>query len=48
MGTGLRRTVTALGDEAAAEVRRRCDAYVEENGVGEVVTRSRYARAERP
>lgn len=43
MGSGLRRTVAALGDDRAAQVRARCDAYIEDHGVDEVVTRSRYA-----
>ena len=43
MGTGLRRTVAALGDEAAAAVRARCAEYVAERGVTEVLVRSRYA-----
>lgn len=43
MGSGLRRTVTALGRDVAARVRARCDAYVEEHDVREVRTRSRYA-----
>ena len=47
MGSGLRRTVTAIEDAAAAEVRARCDAYIAEHGVHEVVTRSRYAIATR-
>lgn len=45
MGSGLRRTVTALGEEKSAVVRRRCDAYIEEQGVNELVMRSRYAVA---
>ena len=47
MGSGLRRTVTAIGEEAAAEVRARCDAYVAAEGVNEVVSRTRYAIAAR-
>ena len=43
MGSGLRRTVAAVGPEAAAAVRARCDAYVEQEGVQEVLVRSRYA-----
>lgn len=43
MGSGLRRTVSALGKDLAARVRARCDAYIENERVDEVVTRSRYA-----
>jgi hypothetical protein len=42
-GSGLRRTVTALGPELSHEVRVRCDAYIEREGIDRVVTRSRYA-----
>jgi ubiquinone/menaquinone biosynthesis C-methylase UbiE len=45
MGSGLRRTVTAIGDEAAARVRRKCAAYVEQQGVTVVLNRTRYAVA---
>jgi ubiquinone/menaquinone biosynthesis C-methylase UbiE len=45
MGSGLRRTVQAIGDQAAAEVRVRCNAYISENAVTEVVSRTRYAVA---
>jgi ubiquinone/menaquinone biosynthesis C-methylase UbiE len=47
MGSGLRRAVASLGREGAAAVRRRCDAYIEEHGIREIVTRSRYAVAVR-
>lgn len=43
MGSGLRRTVSAIGEEAAAAVRRAGDALIVARGVGEVVTESRYA-----
>jgi ubiquinone/menaquinone biosynthesis C-methylase UbiE len=43
MGSGLRRTVTVLGDDAGEQVRARCDAYIADHGVTEVVSRSRYA-----
>ena len=45
MGSGLRRTVAALGEEKAVVVCRRCDAYVEEQGVDHLLIRSRYAVA---
>jgi ubiquinone/menaquinone biosynthesis C-methylase UbiE len=47
MGSGLRRTAVALGDDAA-EVRARCDRFVEDNGVDEVVLQAHYALAQRP
>jgi ubiquinone/menaquinone biosynthesis C-methylase UbiE len=43
MGSGLRRTVTCLGHDLAAEVRARCADYIENEGIDQVVTRSRYA-----
>lgn len=45
MGSGLRRTVTEIGEEAAALVRRRCDDYIEDHGVTAVLSVSRYAVA---
>jgi ubiquinone/menaquinone biosynthesis C-methylase UbiE len=45
MGSGLRRTVQAIGPDAAAEVRRRCESHIDEHSVTEVVSRSRYALA---
>jgi ubiquinone/menaquinone biosynthesis C-methylase UbiE len=47
MGSGLRRSVTAIGDAAAAEVRAYCDSYIHQNAVRSVQTRSRYATAVR-
>jgi hypothetical protein len=47
MGSGLRRTITALSSEAAAEVRAMCDRFITEHDVQELVTRSRYAIATR-
>ncbi len=47
MGSGLRRTVTEMGEEAAALVRRRCDDFIEDHGLTEVVSLSRYAVARR-
>jgi glycosyltransferase involved in cell wall biosynthesis len=43
----LRRTVTEIGEEAAALVRRRCDDFIEDHGLTEVVSLSRYAVARR-
>lgn len=48
MGSGLRRTVAAIGPEKAAEVRAFCDAYMTDHDIRDVVLRSRYALAERP
>jgi ubiquinone/menaquinone biosynthesis C-methylase UbiE len=47
MGSGLRRTVTEIGEEAATRVRRRCDDFIEDYDVSEVVSLSRYAVARR-
>ena len=43
MGSGLRRTAVDLGPDLAGQVRARCDRYIEDNGVREVVSRTRYA-----
>jgi hypothetical protein len=40
MGSGLRRTVDALGEAAAKEVRARGEAYISEQAVTEIVNRS--------
>jgi ubiquinone/menaquinone biosynthesis C-methylase UbiE len=45
MGSGLRRTITSLRREEAAEVRARCNRFVEEHRVHEVVLRGHYALA---
>lgn len=45
MGSGLRRTIMSLAPEEAAEVRERCERFVEEHGVHEVVLRGHYALA---
>lgn len=47
MGSGLRHTITTIGEDAAAEVKRRCNAYVEEHRVSSVVSRTHYAVAVR-
>jgi ubiquinone/menaquinone biosynthesis C-methylase UbiE len=43
MGSGLRRTVVELGPDRAAQVRSRCERHMEEEGVGGVFSRCRYA-----
>jgi ubiquinone/menaquinone biosynthesis C-methylase UbiE len=43
MGSGLRRTATALGAEAAVELKVKCAEYIAANNITEVVSRSRYA-----
>jgi AraC-like DNA-binding protein/ubiquinone/menaquinone biosynthesis C-methylase UbiE len=48
MGSGLRRTVTSMERAKADEVHRRCNAYIREHAVTEVVTRTRYAVASSP
>jgi ubiquinone/menaquinone biosynthesis C-methylase UbiE len=45
MGSGLRHTVVAIGEEAAGEVRTRCETHILERGITELATRSRYAIA---
>jgi len=47
MGSGLRRTVTTIGEDAAAHVRRRCEAYVEGHGITALLNRTHYAVAVR-
>jgi len=43
MGSALRRTIMSIGQDRAGEVRERCAAYIEEEGIDRVATRSRYA-----
>lgn len=47
MGSGLRRTITTIGDRAARQVRAICDAYIAGQTITEVVARARYATAMR-
>jgi len=47
MGSGLRRTVEALGDDTAAKVRARCGQVMQERGVREVDLTSQYLLATR-
>lgn len=49
MGSGFRRTVAALDESAAGELRKRCDAHIVENGIDHILNRTHYAvaRAER-
>lgn len=47
MGSGLRHTIKAIGADAAAQVRRRCDTYMEERGISSVLNRTHYAVARR-
>jgi ubiquinone/menaquinone biosynthesis C-methylase UbiE len=47
MGSGFRRTVVALGEPAAMEVRARCDAYILDHGIDAIVNRSHSAVARR-
>jgi ubiquinone/menaquinone biosynthesis C-methylase UbiE len=48
MGSGLRRTIVSIGPDAAARVRERCEVYVQERGVTELLNRALYATATRP
>jgi len=45
MGSGFRRTVAALDDSVAGELRRRCDAYIADHGIDQIVNRTHYAVA---
>lgn len=42
-GSGLRRTISAIGEDAAARVRKACDRYVEEHRVSVLLNRTHYA-----
>jgi ubiquinone/menaquinone biosynthesis C-methylase UbiE len=48
MGSGLRRTAEALGEDTAAKVRARCGEAMEERGVREVELSSQYLLATKP
>ena len=48
IGSGLRRTVEALGDETAAKVRARCADAMQERGIRDVELTSQYLLATRP
>ena len=43
MGSGFRRTVAALDDAMAAELRKRCDAHIADHGLDHIVNRTHYA-----
>jgi len=43
MGSGFRRTVAVLDEPTASELRRRCDAYVRDHGVDQIISRTHYA-----
>lgn len=45
MGSGFRRTVAALEDSTAAELRKRCDAYIADHAIDHIVNRTHYAVA---
>lgn len=45
MGSGFRRTVAALEDSTAAELRKRCDAYIADHAIDHIVNRTHYAIA---
>ena len=45
MGSGFRRTIAALDDSTAGELRKRCDAYIAENAIDHIVSRTHYAVA---
>ena len=43
MGSGFRRTVAALDEPVACELRRRCAAYILDRGVDQITNRTHYA-----
>jgi ubiquinone/menaquinone biosynthesis C-methylase UbiE len=43
MGSGFRRTVAALDDTTAGELRKRCDAHIVQHGIDHIVNRTHYA-----
>ena len=45
MGSGFRRTVAALDDSTAAELRTRCDAYIADHAIDHIVNRTHYGFA---
>ena len=45
MGSGFRRTVAALDESTAGELRKRCDAHIADNGIDHIVNRTHYAIA---
>ena len=47
MGSGFRRTVAALAEPAALELRRRCDAYILDRGVDRITNQTHYAVIQR-
>ena len=46
MGSGFRRTVAALDDAAAGELRKRCDAHIADHGIDHILNRTYYALAQ--
>ena len=42
LGSGFRRTLAALDEPAARELRRRCDAYILDRGVDRITSRTHY------
>ena len=42
MGSGFRRTVAALDEATAKELRRRCDRYIVDHGIDAIVSRTHY------
>ena len=48
MGSGFRRTVAALDESTAGELRKRCDTHIANHGVDHIVNRTHYALAHAP
>jgi SAM-dependent methyltransferase len=46
MGSGFRRTVAALDGSTVRELRRRCEAYILDHDIDEIVNRTHYALAQ--
>lgn len=46
MGSGFRRTVAALDEATAGELRKRCDAHIAANAIDHIVSRTHYAVAQ--
>ena len=47
MGSGFRRTVAGLDEPTAREVRRRCDAYIRDHHLAQIINRTHYALSRR-
>lgn len=48
MGSGFRRTVAALDEPTAGELRKRCENHIGEHGIAEIISRTHYVLARSP